>query len=375
MVLGKNDEIENRRLVIKSFHIDKVRVSSLTSIEGRILNINKDLIDDLVEAEPLIEKIDINIIEPADYNRWTNSIMDIIPISVKVLGEGITHTITGAYFMLTGVDSEGVQVAEFSWSEGILEEQLVLNKVGTPSDTDIIISFDVVLKAGEGNPLEQRPQLPIDTSRHVTSSARRTRTVRRWCSGATWKSRSPTSRASQRKTRRPSATGIAKPRRLRAIYSYPNAMPSRCRRTSARRCYPHRARPRIPRGRQSPATRRGARIVRERARPASFPVQGVAVRHLAGGHAVENLADGLGDPRLRSGERLSALPGRLVQSGARADGKLHRRRRHLPAAGQHRRASSSKTARPPVSNSTTGARCAPGNSSLQRSTCTRLSKR
>ena len=36
--------------------------------------------------------------------------MDIIPISTKVLGklgEGITHTITGVYVMLTGVDVNG----------------------------------------------------------------------------------------------------------------------------------------------------------------------------------------------------------------------------------------------------------------------------
>ena len=98
----------------------------------------------------------------------------------------------------------------------------------------------------------------------------------------------------------------------------------------------YRARPRIPRRRQPPAARCRARIVRERACAAAVPVQGVAVRHLADRHAVEDLADGLGDPRLRSGERLSALPGRLVQSGARADGDLHRRRRHLPAAGAHR---------------------------------------
>lgn len=154
MVLEKNDEIEKRRLVIKSFHMDDVQLVSKTSIEDGVLTINKDLIDKIVESEPLIEKIEVNIIKPGDHDRWTNSIMDILPVSVKVLGalgEGITHTITGAYFMLTGVDSKGVQVAEFGSSEGILKEQLVLNRVGTPADTDIIISFDVVLKAGEGH--------------------------------------------------------------------------------------------------------------------------------------------------------------------------------------------------------------------------------
>ena len=45
---------------------------------------------------------------------------------------------------------------------------------------------------------------------------------------------------------------------------------------------------------------------------------------------------GSGDPRLRPGERLPALPGRLVQPGARPDGDVHRRRRHVPAAGRYR---------------------------------------
>src|SRR5699024_1981579 len=142
-MVNKNQEIELRRLVIKSFHMKKVSLSSETSIDGERLSIEKDIIDRILQKEPLIEKIEINIINPGDHDRWTNSIMDIIPISTKVLGElgsGITHTITGAYVMLTGVDSKGVQVAEFGSSEGILKDQLVLNRAGTPSDTDIIIS-------------------------------------------------------------------------------------------------------------------------------------------------------------------------------------------------------------------------------------------
>lgn len=156
-MIDENHEIEMRRLVIKSFHIEEVQISSKTSIEGGILTIDESLIDEILKTEPLIEKIDLNIIKPGEHNRWTNSIMDIGPISVKALGElgaGITHTITGAYLMITGVDSEGIQVAEFGSSEGTLKDQLVLNKAGTPSDTDIIISFDVILKNGEGH---QRP--------------------------------------------------------------------------------------------------------------------------------------------------------------------------------------------------------------------------
>lgn len=81
------------------------------------------------------------------------NIMDIIPISTKVLGkigEGITHTLTGVYVILTGVDVDGVQTAEFGSSEGNLKEQLYLGRAGTPSASDYIISFNVTFKAGMG---------------------------------------------------------------------------------------------------------------------------------------------------------------------------------------------------------------------------------
>ncbi len=145
--------------------------------------------------------------------------------------------------------------------------------------------------------------------------------------------------------------------------------------TSARRCW------RAPRSAANSSTWPNrqpldvvARTVRERARAAAVPVQGVAVRHLAHRHAVEDLADGLGDPRLRPRKRLPALPGRLVQSGARADGDLHRRRRHVSSRRSTSSASSSRTARRPASSLPTAAPCARASSSPRPSTCIRPSR-
>ena len=76
------------------------------------------------------------------------------------------------------------------------------------------------------------------------------------------------------------------------------------------------------------------RAVRERSRQAPVPVQSVAVRHLADRYAVKDEPDGIGHPRLRSGDRLPALPRRLVQSRARTDGDFHRGGRHISAAGR-----------------------------------------
>lgn len=148
------NEIEMRKLVIKTFHIEKVEFGKKTFIENKTLylrdSINKDLMQKTVD---IIKNIDVKIINPEKHDLFVNSIMDFSPIATKVLGkigEGITHTLTGVYVMLTGIDEVGIQVAEFGSSEGILGEQVVFGRAGTPNATDIIIHVDVILKAGMG---------------------------------------------------------------------------------------------------------------------------------------------------------------------------------------------------------------------------------
>ena len=149
------EDIELRRLVIKAFHMDDVEFGDENKITtGGKMTITKDGLDALAaKYSEVIEKIDIQIIKPGDHDRYTNTIMDIIPISVKVLGkcgEGITHTITGVYVMPTGVDVDGEQAHEFGSSEGNLKDMLYLNRAGTPADDDFIISFDITFKKGMG---------------------------------------------------------------------------------------------------------------------------------------------------------------------------------------------------------------------------------
>lgn len=149
----RKDDIVLRKLVIKSFHVNKLKQSENFELTNDCLGFSLSKIDKLITKYQSIKEININIIKPKEHDIWTNSIMDIIPISTKVLGklgEGITHTLTGVYVMLTGVDEDGVQVAEFGSSEGILKNQLVIGRPGTPSESDFIISFDIVLKSGKG---------------------------------------------------------------------------------------------------------------------------------------------------------------------------------------------------------------------------------
>lgn len=142
---------EIRRLVIKAFHIKSVKIDTKTYIQNETLCLNCDFVDEIAVNDPLVDAISVSIIEPGKHNIETNTIMDIVPISTKVLGvagEGITHTLTGVYVLLTGSDADGKQMHEFGSSEGILSEHLVYGKAGTPDVKDILIHIDVTLVGG-----------------------------------------------------------------------------------------------------------------------------------------------------------------------------------------------------------------------------------
>ncbi|HAG43933.1 MAG TPA: proline reductase cluster protein PrdD [Clostridium sp.] len=147
-----SDYKELRKLIIKAFHIKKVKFSTKTYIEEGVLYLREDLSNISFNKE-YIKDIKLNIILPQDRDVFVNSIMDFSPIATKVLGnigEGTTHVLTGAIVMVNGVDEVGVQVAEFGSSEGILNEQVKFNRAGTPRTEDIIIQMDFTLKSGMG---------------------------------------------------------------------------------------------------------------------------------------------------------------------------------------------------------------------------------
>lgn len=143
-----------RKLVIKAFHMNNIvwGEENDIAIDGCV-TVSRNMVQELAKEEECIEKIDVQIIPPGDHDRWTNTMMDIIPVSTKVLGklgEGITHTLTGVYVILTGVDVDGKQCHEFGSSEGTLKDKLYLGRAGTPGEKDYIISFDVTFKSGMG---------------------------------------------------------------------------------------------------------------------------------------------------------------------------------------------------------------------------------
>ena len=133
------------KLQIKAFHMKDVALGKKVKIENSQLTIPTEIEYD----KNVFEKVEVKIIKPREHNFYVNTIMDVVPISTKVigrLGERITHTLTGVYMLLTGANTEGKQMHEFGSSEGILQEQLVLNKAGSPADSDYLIHIDVIIK-------------------------------------------------------------------------------------------------------------------------------------------------------------------------------------------------------------------------------------
>ena len=134
-------------LKIKVFHMKEVLMGDTFKLEPNRLTIPKTF----DHACELIDQLKIQVLPPRQHDVETNTIMDVIPISTKVLGPlgaGITHTLTGAYVVVCGAIIDGEQLHEFGSSEGILRDNMKLNKPGTPGDDDYIILIDAYVKKG-----------------------------------------------------------------------------------------------------------------------------------------------------------------------------------------------------------------------------------
>lgn len=140
------------RLTIRAFPVKELNYGNENRIDVMgMMTVDTSAAEKLLENEPLVKDIKIRIIYPNEHEQHTNTIMDVIPVSTKALGkvgEGITHTLTGVYIILTGIDEDGHQVCNFGASDGRLAEKIAWGMPGTPLETDLLISFDVVLKSG-----------------------------------------------------------------------------------------------------------------------------------------------------------------------------------------------------------------------------------
>lgn len=151
-VPAKNHEVKELRKLEKNYYtIDTVKLGDETKIEGTTLTIREDLVKDAQAKEELVVSVKLDIITPADYDTYSETIMDVQPIAVKQdgeLGNGITRVCDGVVMMVTGIDENNVQIGEFGSSEGELSKNIMWSRPGAPDMGDIIIKGEVVVKAG-----------------------------------------------------------------------------------------------------------------------------------------------------------------------------------------------------------------------------------
>lgn len=133
-------------LKIKEFVVDSVQLGDKYGFADHKLVIPKRPTTNLPD---IYKSVGIRVLPPHELDVSTNSIMDVVPISTKVLGAlgtGITHTLTGVYLLITGAQENGTQIHDFGSSDGQLSEKLMLDRDGTPGSEDFVITFDVIVK-------------------------------------------------------------------------------------------------------------------------------------------------------------------------------------------------------------------------------------
>lgn len=142
-----------RTLVKKDYPVRDVKLGNVTSYADGVLTIDESLVEAAKAADPLVKDVSMKVIKPEDRHVYSNTIMDVIPIAAKSegkLGEGVTNVLSGAVFVLTGMDEAGVQVHEFGSCEGYMDEKIRYGRPGCPDDDDIMIRVDVKIQEGTG---------------------------------------------------------------------------------------------------------------------------------------------------------------------------------------------------------------------------------
>ncbi|WP_434291766.1 D-proline reductase (dithiol) proprotein PrdA [Clostridium botulinum] len=153
---GITEKIEDEivsTLKKREFAVKKVELGRETYFKDGVLTIKEELCKEALKADPLVKKLEMDIITPDNRHVYSNTIMDVIPVATKVegdLGEGITHILNGMVFVLTGVDEAGVQVHEFGSCEGYLDEKIVYGKPGCPDQNDIIVRVHAIVQDKTG---------------------------------------------------------------------------------------------------------------------------------------------------------------------------------------------------------------------------------
>lgn len=133
----------------RHYSVKEVKFGDKTSFENGVLTIRKGAEKDAMKTHPLVKKMEITIITPDKRHIHTETIMDVVPVAVKVEGEvgtGVTNTLDDMVFVLTGIDEDGTQVHEFGSSDGFMDETIIYGRPGCPDQGDIIVRVHCVLE-------------------------------------------------------------------------------------------------------------------------------------------------------------------------------------------------------------------------------------
>lgn len=133
------------------FPVTEVKLGEDTTFTNGTLTVRQSLVQEALNCSDLIKDIRMDIISPDNQDVYTDTMMDVQPIAVKKegkLGEGITFEMTGVVMLLTGMDEEGIQVADASASNGLYSERCVFGRPGVPDKTDFVIRVHATIQAG-----------------------------------------------------------------------------------------------------------------------------------------------------------------------------------------------------------------------------------
>ena len=135
-----------RSLTRKHYKITAVKRGPETKIEGTVLYIREGIESEAIESQNLVNSLKIDIITPDKYNTYSETIMDVQPIATKEgedeLGSGTTRVLDGVVMMVTGTDTNGVQIGEF----GSSEENIMWGRPGCPEKGEIFNKTEVIVK-------------------------------------------------------------------------------------------------------------------------------------------------------------------------------------------------------------------------------------
>lgn len=164
-----------RTLTRKHYKITEVKRGPETKIEGTTLYIREGIEKECVDSQKLVCDLKIEIITPADYHTYSETIMDVQPIACKEgefeIGSGTTRVLDGVIMMVTGTDSNGVQIGEFGSSEGYLDENIMWGRPGAPEKGEIFIKTQVTI--AEGTNMERPGPLAAHAATdHITQEIR-----------------------------------------------------------------------------------------------------------------------------------------------------------------------------------------------------------